>query len=906
MFNLNGYNMLSCSRLDKTGGGVVLYIKDSLQYKQIDLMTGCTENCLETVGCGITLTNKKKIIVGCIYRAPNSELKLFESYMEKIANQIRNKSVYLCGDFNFDLLKHNVHANTSLFIDQLYSYGLYPVIKRPTRITSHSATLIDNIFTSELKAQIESGILIDDLSDHLPIFQITKYENLISDTGNKKVFKRRVVNDETIATFNANLCNFDWSPILSNSDVNTCYDLFVKNFNYIFNKTCPMITTTVNTKHKSKPWMSSSLINCCRKKNLLYKRFLQTRTDEASKRYKKYKNKLTTTLRSCEKQYYSDILAESKNDAKKTWKIINEIINKKKKASKLPTEFICNNKPITGNLNIAKGFNEFFVNVGPNLAGQIRKPDEGINFSQYMNKTAENSIFLDPVTDDEILNTVKICQNKSSKDVNDISMCDVKNVISQITKPLAHIFNLSFVSGKFPDNMKTAKIIPIYKAGDRQNFTNYRPVSLLPQFSKILEKLFNKRIMTFIQENDILFGGQYGFQNKLSTALAILELTEEITTAIDSSKYTLGVFIDLKKAFDTINHSILLKKLERYGIRGIANDWIASYLVNRFQFTSIENIESEKQLITCGVPQGSVLGPSLFLLYVNDMPNASKVLKAILFADDTNLFYSGNNIKNMCDVVSKELMHLNQWFIVNKLSLNVSKTNFMIFSNRNVAGDYRIKIDGSNIERVFVTKFLGVHIDAKLSWKNHIDSIKTKISKNVSIMYRVKYLLDSKALYALYCSLILPYLNYCCEIWGNNFHTRLEPLIKLQKRAMRIVEHCGYREHTKPIFHNYRTLRLDDLVKLTTMSLMYKVHNGDLPIHILQYFKIVNTTHCHRTRQRNDLKIQWCRTRQKSFSLSVLGPKIWNNLPINIKQANNYRTFKWLYKNNLLCTYVEL
>jgi len=322
-----------------------------------------------------------------------------------------------------------------------------------------------------------------------------------------------------------------------------------------------------------------------------------------------------------------------------------------------------------------------------------------------------------------------------------------------------------------------------------------------------------------------------------------------------------------------------------------------------YSYISIENIESDKKHITCGVPQGSVLGPTLFLLYVNDMPNASKVLNAILFADDTNLFYSGNNIEYMCEIVSNELMHLNQWFIVNKLSLNINKTNFMIFSNKNIVGDFNINIDGRKIERVFVTKFLGVYIDAKLTWKNHIDCIKTKLSKNVSIMYRVKYLLDSKALYALYCSLILPYLNYCCEIWGNNFHTRLDPLIKLQKRALRIIEHGGYRDHTQPLFYKYKTLRLDDLVKLSSKCVMYRVYNDDLPVHISNKFKTVKLTHSHRTRQYDDLKIVWCRTKQKSFTLSVLGPKMWNNLSTNSKQSTNCHSFKRLYKRELYCVH---
>ena len=409
--------------------------------------------------------------------------------------------------------------------------------------------------------------------------------------------------------------------------------------------------------------------------------------------------------------------------------------------------------------------------------------------------------------------------------------------------------------------------------------------------------------MNFVKSKKILHQGQYGFQERLSTSLALMELTEEITTSMDQSKHTLGVFIDLKKAFDTIDHKILVGKLMNYGIRGIAIKWIASYLNNRSQFVSINNVESEKQTIVCGVPQGSVLGPSLFILYVNDMGDASSVLKSILFADDTNLFYTGRNITEMCNIVTKELEHLNQWFMVNKLSLNVEKTNFMIFSNGHITGDHRVIINGNIIGRVYTTKFLGVHIDAKLTWDEHIRRVKTTISKNISVMFKLKYVLNNKSMYSLYCSLILPYLNYCNIIWGNNYVAKIDTLIKLQKRALRIVANVEYLGHTKPIFIQYNTLRLDDLIKLNSMCLMFKVINNMLPDNLSKYFVRVNMTHDYQTRQCNNMQIQFCRTTKRSYAISVLGPKIWNQLPDKLRSINQFYNFKVHYKRFLLKLY---
>ena len=314
---------------------------------------------------------------------------------------------------------------------------------------------------------------------------------------------------------------------------------------------------------------------------------------------------------------------------------------------------------------------------------------------------------------------------------------------------------------------------------------------LLSQFSKILEKIFHNRMMSFIEEKNILYESQYGFRKNMSTSLAILELVENITTSIDDCKSTVGIFIDLKKDFDTVDHDILIKKLDHYGIRGVANKWICSYLMNRSQYVCINDTRSECMNVTCGVPQGSILGPALFILYINDMCNVSMLMKSIIvFADDTNLFYSGDNLSQVCETVSTELGKLHSWFQVNKLSLNIAKTNFMIFGNKQCEDNH-----GMNIERVYVTKFLGVHIDSHLNWCEHITHIKSKISKKVSIIRRVKHLLINSALYSLYSTLVMPYLNYCCDIWGNTYKSRIQPLHV--ERGSSVVE-CRTRNRVSP------------------------------------------------------------------------------------------------------------
>ena len=378
--------------------------------------------------------------------------------------------------------------------------------------------------------------------------------------------------------------------------------------------------------------------------------------------------------------------------------------------------FLQNGKVVSGNEHVSNAFNQHFVNIGPSLADKI-ETIPNIDHRHFMRERLNYSLFLEPVTYNEILQVVRQFKNKRSKGVDDINMVTVKKLIHSLLVPLCHVFNLSLKNGIFPDSMKMAKVIPFYKSGNVQEFSNYRPVSLLPQFSKILEKLFYKRLLSFIEKHSILSNNQYGFRANHSTAYAITELVESITDAVDDNKYSVGVFIDLKKAFDTIDHKILLDKLEIYGIRGTVLRWIESYLCNRKQFVLYNDANSGKLLLKCGVPQGSILGPLLFILYINDICNISKLLMCILFADDTNLLYANRCPKKLQATLNSELTKLRLWFKINKLSRNIDKTNCIVFGSK-CKHSIEIFIEAKLITQVYDTKFLGVFIDDNLTWKS--------------------------------------------------------------------------------------------------------------------------------------------------------------------------------------------
>ena len=890
-FAIDGYVAHYVNRSNKRGGGVAIYVSKIFDVCKINELSECIDNCMEVLTINMKLNKLLSINVACIYRPPGSDINLFNENLCSYLNKRGRKNMFICGDFNINLLNSDTNVDTATFTDTMFSSGLYPLINKPTRVTKDSSTLIDNIFTSELFTKIESGICISDISDHFPVFQVCSYKNVQFVENEVTTVCSRLLKDNNINNFMSRLDSIPWDDVLNNDDINSASDKFIYKFCDIYDDTCPKVKRNINSTRNvtNKPWMSKSLVNACHKKNYLYKCFLKKRNTTTETRYKSYKNKLTSILRHAEKLYYQTKLMQYKNNIKETWKILNEVICKRNTNQQSPNEFVINGETVSNQECIAKEFNDFFVNIGKKLANNIDVNQNDRNVKDYIEKV-NNSFFLSPVTEEELIDVVKGCKCKYSCDYLDINMFIVKKVIKCIAKPLTYICNLSFQQGTFPEFMKIAKVLPLFKAGDTKNVSNYRPVSVLSQFSKILEKLFNKRLLSFVNSMDILSNNQYGFRSNRSTALALTEMVEMITDAIDDSKYAIGIFIDLKKAFDTINHDILLQKVHCYGVRGVSSNWLKSYLTNRMQYVNFNGFESDRLLLDCGVPQGSVLGPTLFLLYINDLCKVSESLKFILFADDTNIFYTNKSYNKLFSVVNEELCKLSEWFRLNKLTLNVSKTNYMLFGRKQrLASDSnKLRIDDNEINIVSKIKFLGVLIDDKFSWYDHINFVNNKISKSLGIMYRAKYVLNEDCLLMLYNTLILPYLNYCCEVWGNTYESRLSKLIISQKRAIRyIAKSQDSRMHTNPLFYKYKCLKLIDLIKYKTCIVMFKANNFLLPSTLQAYFVKSSDVHKHNTRYSKKFHHQQTNSKLKSMCISTEGVILWNEICKKLKGIDN-------------------
>ena len=647
-----------------------------------------------------------------------------------------------------------------------------------------------------------------------------------------------------------------------NIDPNVNYDKFDQILQAAITKHLPKQTKRLKKyKDKKTPWITNGILKSIRFRDKLYS-ILKTTSRNCSE-YNARKTNLQTynrilkqNIRCAKRSYYQQCFQKYKSDIKNTWKTIGSLLNKTDSKKDIPSYFVIHDHKLDDQRQIANEFNNYFVQIGSQLANKIVN-QQNKSFTQYLKQSQSNIFQFQNIDQQKILKIIDGLSPKSSSGFDGISTILLKGIKNEICHPLTLIVNQTLKTGIFPDKLKVSKVIPVYKKGENTDIANYRPISLLPSVSKIFERIIHEQITDHFNRYSLLFHSQYGFRSNHSTEYAALELVDKIIAQMDNRKTPISIFLDLTKAFDTIDHNILLHKLEYYGIKGQALDLLKSYLTNRKQYVTYGSVSSDLMEITHGVPQGSILGPLLFIIYVNDLSHATNIFNTILYADDTTLVACLENFNKNKDApiseienqLNTELQKVNEWLNLNKLSINTSKTKGMIFTsaNQNDPPQLQLRMNNNNINWIDEFNFLGITIDAKLNWKSHINKISNKISKILGILYRIKNIVHPKILHLLYNSLISPHLSYGILTWG---YKNTQSILKLQKKAVRIIAKAKFNAHSDPLFKDLCLLKIEDILKLQELKLYYKLKHNLLPRYLsTEIFTPLTDIHPYNTRR---------------------------------------------------------
>ena len=835
------------------------------------------------------------ILAGIIYHRPKTSFPAFFDSLSSIVTKItsENKKSYIVGDFNTNLLAKDMPAArnlTNLFHENMF----YNCITKPTRVIKSSATLIDHIWTNNLENNKNNVIIYSRVSDHFPVYSQFKgklnYNNTMVNSVN---IMYRDYSEQNMSAFTEAISNTEWAPVYSSTNPNCKCEKFLTIFTESFNRYFPEKSKQLKTKAIAKPYITTEIKNLIKEKHKLQRKYAKYPITYGDA-FRNIRNQVTTAIRNAKSNYYKNKLKENSGNSRKTWQVLNTILNRH--PNELSNDFTINDEQISDPSVIANGFNNHFSNVAKNLIGNITSPG---NFLTYLGDPVPNNMTPKEITVRELVDVIK-SMNNTTAGHDGIPAHIIKKVALLIAPVLVDIFNASLISGIFPNLLKVAKIVPIFKSGDKCDIKNYRPISLLTFFSKLLEKLMLLRLEEHCTHNNIITASQYGFMKGKSVESALLNFTNSVLASFDQKHFTLGIFLDLSKAFDTVDHSILLQKLDHYGIRYQMNDWFKSYLTNRTQFVSFKKCNSSITQILFGVPQGSILGPFLFLIFINDFVHCSSNIKFTLFADDTNIHLAGPDIKSLIETANNELGHVHNWLMCNRLTLNFEKSHYIIFKrNKRMPNTLpHLKIQNKIINREYSTKFLGVHIDHGLTWKIHMQETLNKISKCGGIITQVRHCLTREALKQLYYSLVYPHLMYCNTVWGGVGSQCSKKLFTSQKKIIRKIHFLKKYDHTNAAYVSLNVLKYNEIKDYCSAVYVYKMlgnPNNDMFIQRMNgHYMLRNATL---------LQTPQVRTNQSQSHIRFRGVHVWNSLPEDIRLKPSISSFKSSLKNYFLKRY---
>ena len=610
---------------------------------------------------------------------------------------------------------------------------------------------------------------------------------------------------------------------------------------------------------------------------------------------------MTRLARKSKADYFKTGIEQARGDSKKMWGCLKKLFPKSKPSGVSSLE--ADGRLITSPSEIANQFNTFFVSVGEILAKKIIAPTR--TALEFLNNTfpQTNCQFnFKLVTVEEVRRQLGRLDPNKATGMDNIQAKLLKVSAPAISDSLCFLLNFSITSGQVPQEWKRARVSAIHKKESKLDAGNYRPISVLPVISKLLEHIVHTQVYTYLTDNDLMSPEQSGFRKIHSTQTSLHRIMEHFYSKLQNGELVGMIALDLRKAFDTVDHHVLLDKLKFYGINGVPLQWFRSYLQDRSQVVGVNGSLSDPLSVTTGVPQGSILGPLLFILYMNDLPGCLTKCDSNMYADDTAFYTSAPSKETVMQRLQADLLLVDEWLRANKLSLHIGKTVCMLITSRqrrrHISSDLSLRINDTRIQQVESSPYLGVTLDQNLTFHFHIENTIKKASRSLGALKRASYLIPQNTCITMYNALVLPHLDYCVTVWASVGDTQIQRIQKIQNRGMRIILQCGPRTHIHDMLSKLKWLSVKQRIRFMTCVLVYKIRNSLTPNYLTDTISTISHHYPTRARMAENLYV----SRAHPRSLTTLGTKYWNELPPSIRTLPTLHAFKKACAEHIACT----